>query len=58
MRNIGLILCLIIGVLLLGWYGIVMLVVGIVLYAVGYAVYCWYEDNKPDRRRKEDDDEW
>lgn len=53
MRNIGLTLWLIFGVMMLGWYGLAMLVVGVVLYIVGYLIKCSYEERKAAKRREE-----
>lgn len=53
MRNIGIIVWLIFGVMLLGWYGFAMVGIGIVLFIIGFFIKCKYDDYKFDKHRKE-----
>lgn len=55
MRNIGVILWLIFGIALLGWYGFAMVGAGIVLYIIGFIIKCKYDDYKDEKRRMSED---
>lgn len=41
------------GVMLLGWYGLAMVGIGIVLYAIGFLIKCKVDDYKFEKNRKE-----
>lgn len=53
MRSIGVIIWLIFGVALLGWYGFALVGMGVVLYIIGFAIKCKYDDYKLKKNRKE-----